>query len=149
MTAFIGVTAGVIAGLLPAVHLFRSDLNAASHGGATRGATARRARSAGRVLVVSEIALALALLTTAGVMVKSLLRLQEVDLGFTREPVLTFAVGLPPFVAEGEEAIARFQTEFLRRVRAIPGVTRASAINMLPVGGHGQQRHRAAARSAR
>jgi predicted permease len=137
LTAFIGVTAGVIAGLLPAVHLFGSDLNATSHGGATRGATARRARSAGRVLVVSEIALALALLTTAGVMVKSLLRLQDVDLGFTREPVLTFAVSLPPFAAEGEEAIVRFQTEFLRRVRAIPGVTRASAINMLPVGATG------------
>ena len=47
----------------------------------------QRARSAGRALVVSEVALALALLTTAGVMVKSLLRLQDVDLGFTREPV--------------------------------------------------------------
>ena len=137
LTAFIGVTAGVIAGLLPAVHLFRSDLNAASHGGATRGATARRARSAGRMLVVSEIALALALLTTAGVMVKSLLRLQDVDLGLTREPLLTFAVSLPPFVADGEDAIARFQTEFLRRVRALPGVTRASAINMLPVAATG------------
>jgi putative ABC transport system permease protein len=137
LTALVGVAAGVIAGLLPAVHLFRSDLNAVSHGGATRGATARRARSAGRVLVVSEIALALALLTTAGVMVKSLLRLQEVDLGFTREPVLTFAVSLPPSVADGDEAIARFQTEFLRRVRAVPGVTRASAINMLPVAATG------------
>ena len=46
-------------------------------------------------------------------------------------------MSLPPFVAEGEEAIARFQTEFLRRVRAIPGVTRASAINMLPVAATG------------
>ena len=138
LTALVGIAAGIVAGLLPAVHLFRSDLNAASHGGATRGATARRARSAGRVLVVSEIALALALLTTAGVMVKSLLRLQEVDLGLTREPVLTFAVSLPPFVAEGDDAIARFQTEFLRRVRAVPGVTRASAINMLPVAATGR-----------
>jgi putative ABC transport system permease protein len=137
LTALIGLAAGVIAALLPAMHLFRSDLNAASHGGATRGATARRARSAGRALVVSEVALALALLTTAGVMVKSLLRLQNVDLGFTREPVLTFVVSLPPFVADGEEAIARFQTELLRRIRAIPGVTRASAINMLPVAATG------------
>ena len=92
ITTAVGVAAGLIAGLLPALNLFRSDLNAASHGGATRGATARRARSAGRLLVVSEMALALALVTTAGVMVKSLLRLQDVDLGLTREPVLTFAV---------------------------------------------------------
>lgn len=137
ITSIVGVLSGLIAGLLPALHLTRSDLNAASHGGATRGATARRARSAGRLLVVSEIALALALVTTAGVMVKSLLRLQDVDLGLTREPVLTFAVSLPPTVADGEEAIVRFQTEFVRRVRAIPGVAAASAINMLPVAATG------------
>ena len=54
---------------------------------------------ASRLLVVGEVALALALMTTAGLMAKSLLRLQGQDLGMTREPVLTFAVGLPPFVA--------------------------------------------------
>jgi predicted permease len=71
--------------------------------------------------------------TTASLMVKSLLRLQSQDLGFTREPVLTFGVGLPPFVADGGPAIARFQSEFLQRVRALPGVTHASAISMLPI----------------
>jgi putative ABC transport system permease protein len=137
ITIGIGVLSGLIAGLLPALNLVRADLTAASHGGATRGTTARRARSAGRLLVVSEMAIALALVTTAGVMVKSLLRLQDVDLGLTREPVLTFAVSLPPFVADGGEAIRRVQTEFLRRVRAIPAVSHASAINMLPVAATG------------
>lgn len=138
ITIGVGVLSGLIAGLLPAIGLVRSDLTAASHGGATRGTTARRARSAGRLLVVSEMALALALVTTAGVMVKSLLRLQDVDLGVTREPMLTFAVSLPPLVADGDEAIRRFQTEFLRRLRDIPGVTHASAINMLPVAATGR-----------
>lgn len=137
ITIGVGVLSGLVAGLLPALNLVRSELTAASHGGATRGTTARRARSAGRLLVVSEMALALALVTTAGVMIKSLLRLQDVDLGLTREPMLTFAVSLPPLVADGDEAIRRFQTEFLRRVRGIPGVTHASAINMLPVAATG------------
>ncbi len=129
----VAIVAGVIAGLAPAVHLLRSDLNSVMRAGGSRGATAGRARSASRLLVVSEVALALALVTTAGLMVKSLMRLQAQDLGMTREPVLTFGVGLPPFVASGNDAVARFQAEFLQRLRALPDVTHASAINMLPI----------------
>ena len=55
----------------------------------------------------------------------------------TREPLLTFSVGLPPSVAERGDAMARFHTEFLRRVRAVSGVTHASAINMLPIAATG------------
>jgi putative ABC transport system permease protein len=134
----VAVIAGVVAGLAPAVHLLRSDLNAVIRSGAGRGATAGRARSASRLLVISEMALALALVTTAGLMVKSLMRLQSQDLGLTREPVLTFSVGLPPFVANGDAAVLRFQSEFLQRVRALPGVTHASAINMLPIAATGR-----------
>jgi predicted permease len=65
------------------------------------------------------------------------MRLQATDLGVTREPVLTFGVSLPPFVADGDAAVVRFQTEFLRRLRAVPGVTIASAINMLPIAATG------------
>jgi putative ABC transport system permease protein len=134
----VAVIAGIVAGLAPAFHLLRSDLNAVIRSGAGRGATAGRARSASRLLVISEMALALALVTTAGLMVKSLLRLQSQDLGLTREPVLTFGVGLPPFVADGDGAVLRFQSEFLQRVRALPGVTHASAINMLPIAATGR-----------
>jgi putative ABC transport system permease protein len=133
----VAVTAGLIAGLAPALHLLRSDLNGVIRSGDSRGATARRVRAASRLLVVSEVALALALVTTASLMVKSLLRLQAQDLGLTRDPVLTFGVGLPPFVADGAPAVARFQSEFLQQVRAIPGVTHASAINMLPIAATG------------
>jgi len=84
-----------------------------------------------------EGALALALMTTAGLLVQSLLRLQGQDLGMTREPLLTFAVGLPAFVTPDDAAIERFQTEFLRRLRAVPGVAEASAIDMLPVAATG------------
>jgi putative ABC transport system permease protein len=134
----VAVVAGLIAGMAPALHLLRSDLNGVMRAGGNRGATAGRARAASRLLVVSEVALALALVTTAGLMVKSLVRLQAQDLGLTREPVLTFGVGLPLFVANGNAAVARFQSEFLRRVRAMPGVTHASAISMLPIASTGR-----------
>jgi putative ABC transport system permease protein len=133
----VAVVAGLVAGLAPAVHLLRSDLNAVIRSGGNRGATAGRARAASRLLVISEVALALALVTTAGLMVKSLLRLQAQELGMTREPMLTFGVGLPPLVANGNEAVSRFQLEFLRQVRALAGVTHASAISLLPIGATG------------
>ena len=129
----VAVAAGLIAGLAPAIHLLRSDLNSVLRAGGSRGATAGRARSASRLLVISEVALALALVTTAGLMVKSLLRLQAQDLGVTRAPMLTFGVGVPPSVANGNEAVARFQLELLAKVRALPGVTHASAISLLPI----------------
>jgi putative ABC transport system permease protein len=133
----VAVFAGVVAGVAPAIHLLRSDLNAVIRAGGNRAITAGRARAASRLLVVSEVALALALVTTAGLMVKSLLRLQSQDLGVTRAPMLTFGVGVPPFVATGNDAVSRFQLEFLQRVRALPGVTHASAISLLPVGATG------------
>ncbi|HYE87361.1 MAG TPA: ADOP family duplicated permease, partial [Vicinamibacterales bacterium] len=134
---FIAVFASVIAGLPPLVHLLRSDLNAVIRGGGSRSVTAGRARSASRLLVISEVALALALVTTAGLMVKSLLRLQGQDLGITREPMLTFGVGVPQFVANGNDAVRRFQLDFLEKVRAMPGVTHASGISLLPIGATG------------
>jgi putative ABC transport system permease protein len=130
----VAVLAGLIAGLAPAIHLLRSDLNGVIRSGGNRSVTAGRARSASRLLVISEVALALALVTTAGLMVKSLMRLQGQDLGVTREPMLTFGIGVPTFVANGNEAVSRFQLEFLDRVRALPGVTHASAISLLPIG---------------
>lgn len=133
----VAVFAGLVAGIAPAVHLLRSDLNAVMRSGGNRGMTAGRARAASRVLVISEVALALALVTTAGLMVKSLLRLQTQDLGMTREPMLTFGIGVPSFVASGNDAVSRFQLEFLQRVRALPGVTHASAISLLPIGATG------------
>ncbi|HEX4915384.1 MAG TPA: ABC transporter permease [Vicinamibacterales bacterium] len=133
----VAVFAGVVAGIAPAIHLLRSDLNAVIRSGGNRAMTAGRARAASRLLVISEVALALALVTTAGLMVKSLLRLQSQDLGLTREPVLTFGIGVPPFVASGNDAVARFQLEFLQRIRALPGVTHVSAISLLPIGATG------------
>src|SRR5688572_11228077 len=122
---FIAVFAGLVAGLPPVVHLLRSDLNAVIRAGGNRSMTAGRARSASRLLVISEVALALALVATAGLMVKSLLRLQGQDLGITREPMLTFGVGVPQFVADGSDALRRFQLDFLGKVRALPEIGRA------------------------
>jgi len=133
----VAVLSGLIAGLAPAIHLLRADLNSVIRSGGSRSATAGSARAASRLLVISEVALALALVTTAGLMVKSLLRLQHQDLGVTRQPMLTFGVGVPQFVANGPDAVRRFQLDFLDKVRALPGVTHASGISLLPIANTG------------
>ncbi len=133
----VAVAAGVVAGLAPSIHLLRSDLNAVIRAGGSRTSTAGRARSASRLLVVSEVALALALVTTASLMVKSLMNLQAQDLGLTRAPMLVFGVGVPQFVADGNDAVRRFQLDFLQKVRALPGVTHASGISLLPIANTG------------
>jgi len=137
LATLVAIAAAGIAALTPAIHLFRFDPGVILQAGGGRGTTAGRARTTGRLLVILEMALALALVAVAGLMVKSLLRLQATDLGVTREPLLTFSVGLPPSVAERGDAMAGFHIEFLRRVRAVPGVTHASAINMLPIAATG------------
>jgi putative ABC transport system permease protein len=133
----VAIVSGVIAGLAPALHLLRSDLNNVIRSGGNRSATAGSARAASRLLVIAEVALALALVTTASLMVKSLLRLQNQDLGLTREPMLTFGVGVPQFVADGQDAVRRFQLDFLDKVRALPGVTHASGVSLLPIANTG------------
>ena len=82
----VAVVAAAMAGLAPAVNLVRAELNAAVQSGSGRAVTAHRARRASRLLVVSEVALALALVTTAGLMTRSLLRLQSQDLGSPANP---------------------------------------------------------------
>ena len=72
----VAVGAGLVSGVAPALHLVRSDPNAVIRAAGGRAATAGRARRVSRALVVSEVALALALVTTAGLMVKSLVNLQ-------------------------------------------------------------------------
>ena len=133
----VAVAAGVIAGVAPALHLLRADLNSVIRAGGSRSATAGSARAASRLLVVSEIALALALVTTAGLMVKGLMRLHSQERGITREPMLTFGVGVPQFVANGPDPVRRFQLDFLAKVRALPGVTHASGISLLPIANTG------------
>lgn len=132
----LAMIAGVLAGLAPALHVMRSGVNATVQASAGRTATSGRAQRASRLLVGAELALALAVVTMAGLLTKSVDRLQRQDLGFTRDQVLTFAVATPP-EARDDAALIRFHEQFLARLRALPGVTHASAIDMLPIAATG------------
>src|SRR6266851_4624492 len=74
------------------------------------------------VLTISEIALALVLLTGAGLMLKSFLRLRSVNPGFQAENVLTMTVELPDTVYSTAQQVKDFHTRILQRLSSLPGV---------------------------
>jgi putative ABC transport system permease protein len=89
-----------------------------------------------RILVVSEVALALVLLTGAGLLMKSFVRLTSVDPGFKPENILAMSVTLPDHDYGTVNAMNQFHTRALEGLAAVPGVLRAGAINWLPFGGN-------------
>jgi len=124
----------VLVGLVPALHGSRLDLSEALKQGGSK-ATASRASSRFRAtLVVIEVALSVILLVAAGLLVRSFLALQHVDLGFTTNRVLT---AFTDYAVDTEQEIlirAKVYTDVLDRLRAVPGVSAAAGIAFLPMG---------------
>jgi putative ABC transport system permease protein len=98
-------------------------------GRTSEGAGRRRGRD---VLVIVELALAVMLLTGAGLLLKSLWRLQHVDLGINPESVLTIQVSLPGDRYREPGAIRNFDQQLLERTKSLPGVRSAALSNSLP-----------------
>jgi putative ABC transport system permease protein len=130
----LGLTAcaGVLFGLTPAVHLSRHSLRAGMRpeGTGTRVAIRLRAR---RVLIVSEVALALMLLTAAGLLGKSMWRLLQVNPGFRSEQVVAGGVFLPPAVYRQPQAQMDFVARLLERARRSPGTEEVAVSTAIPL----------------
>ena len=133
-TLGVSILTGVLFGLLPALNATRLEAGEAlkESGRTSTGNAARlRARS---LLVVSEIALALVLLIGAGLLIKSLWRLQTVDPGFNPEGLVTMRVELPEARYREIPKQTQFRERVLESINAIPGA-QASMISELPMSG--------------
>jgi putative ABC transport system permease protein len=131
----VSVLTGVLFGLLPALRLSRNELNESLKEAAGRAATGRT-RRAGGILVVSELALSMVLLITAGLLIRSFFGVLRVDPGFRAEHVLTAQLSLPVLsltepVHPGE--VLNYYQQILERIRSIPGVTAAGTTTRLPL----------------
>ncbi len=84
-----------------------------------------------RALIVTELALAVTLLVTAGLFVRSYGNIARIDPGFDPSGVLTMRLTIDPRVYPGDEAAAFF-SDLTSRLAAIPGVTAAAAVNQMP-----------------
>jgi len=134
----LGVTAsaGVLAGLLPAISASGSNvLSALQENSRGIGGSASRT-SMRRALLTGEVALTVVLLVAAGLLFKSFLRLRAVDLGCTTKNVLTMNYFLRGDKYSKAEQIVNFDTELLEKTRHIPGVTAAGLTNVVPGDGY-------------
>jgi putative ABC transport system permease protein len=122
-------------GLVPALQSTRPDVQEAlKDGGRSSTPSAKQHRVRG-ILAIAETALALVLLIGAGLMVKSLYRLFQVNPGFQPEHVLTSGINLRSVQYEKPEAELLFWQRILERVRAIPGVQAAAVGAVVPFTG--------------
>jgi predicted permease len=127
------LASGVIFGLLPLASQ-ETDNTVLRDG--SRGVTRSRARDAmRRGLIFAEVALAVVLITGAGLMVKTFSRLRSVDLGFDPAGVHTMTIGTPASLRTAE-ATEQFWRTLSKRVEALPGVSHAGAASALPLTGN-------------
>ena len=134
-TAGVALLTGILFGLAPALQLARADLASALRDGGRGNAIGFRRNRLRSVLVIGEVALALVLLSGAGLLMRSFYRLESVDPGFDPHNVLTFRTNLAASKYKTDDPVAAFYTAALDRIGALPGVTAAGAGQIFPLSG--------------
>jgi predicted permease len=132
----IACLSAAIFGLLPAWHEATDDARPALHDASARSSASRRTTQLRNLFVVGEIALASALLVTAGLLARSFVTLQRADAGFEPAGVLTASISLPQVRYNTPDLNLRFFQSLLGDIRRIPGVVAAGAGTDLPWTGY-------------
>jgi putative ABC transport system permease protein len=131
----LAVLTGVICGLAPAFAAIRTSVNDALKEGGRTGSSGgghARLRSA---LVVTEIAVALVLLASSGLLLRSFEKMRQVDLGFQPDHTLAAAYNLPRKQYATQASVDEFDRELLRRLQQLPGVKSVGLTSFLPASG--------------
>jgi putative ABC transport system permease protein len=135
-TGAIAIGTGIAFGLAPAIAESRPDLHDALKDGMFGTSPRGRLRKA---LVIGEVAICLVLLVGSGLMLRSFMRLREVDPGFRPDQAVTFRVSLPvpdgPLTEQDRQRFVGFFTRATERLRQLPGVTAAGAATAVPLDG--------------
>ncbi len=131
----LAVLTGLVFGVFPAAHATRDALTGTLKE-AGRGALTSRSGSRMRdALVIAEMALAVVLLSGAGLLIRSFTKLSSVDPGFRTDSALTFEVSLPDSRYEEQERQVAFFDQLMPRLTSIPGVRSAGGVMVLPLTG--------------
>lgn len=131
----ISIVTGLLFGLAPAIHAARTNLNdMLKEGGrsVTGGKFRQRIRN---MLVTVEVGLSVALLVSAGLLLRSFWRLQDVNPGFKPDHLLTMRINLPRNRYPENPRAWEFYKRFLEESRALPGIQSVAVTSGVPMGG--------------
>jgi putative ABC transport system permease protein len=128
----VALVTSVVCGLVPALRTARHDLADPLKDSGKGGGGGHRGRRLNGALVTAEVALSLVLLTGAGLLMRSFVKLQTADMGFSPERVLHVRTPLPRGAYAAPAAKQQYFEQVLSRLRALPGVEAASVASSIP-----------------
>jgi len=131
----ISCATGVLFGIFPALSAAKPNLTETLKEG-TRGSTGGSRRRLQSLLIVSETALTVILLVSAGLLLRSFVKAMNADPGFTRDNVLIFTLNQPATKAPTNDHRVRFTREILDRLARIPGVAKVGMVSSTPMNGN-------------
>ena len=131
----LSVVTAVIFGLVPAIQATKLDLNGQLKEGSGRSSAGLHRRFMRQLLIVSEVTLSLVLLVGAGLLIKSFVRLQQVNPGFKADNLLTMSMTIPDDKYPDAARQRAFFQQALQQVQGMPGVRSAAVVSKLPLGG--------------
>ncbi|HZI43453.1 MAG TPA: ABC transporter permease, partial [Gemmatimonadaceae bacterium] len=134
-TLGLSVFTGLLFGVVPALQTSRTNLHDTLKEGGRSGSADVSGRVMRRVLVVGEVALALTLLIGAGLLIKSVAKLQHVAPGFDPDRLLTFDLSLPNAKYPNDTVRQQFFESMIERVSHVPGVVAVGGTSTMPFGG--------------
>ncbi len=127
----LSLATGVLVGVIPSVLASRTDVNDALKSGGRGSSATRSHRRLMNVLVAGEVAVCLVLLTGSALLVQSFRAITQVDPGFRADNLITMTVSLPQGKYEWKHN-SEFCVEMVEKLRAVPGVSSASAVRGVP-----------------
>jgi putative ABC transport system permease protein len=133
-TLLVSTLTGVLFGLAPALQSSKIELTEAMKEGSRGAGTGGRQARLRSLLVIMEIALTIVLTVSAGLLLQTFRKLQQVELGFNARNVLTAAIELPARYNDPGQS-ARFFRTLLAKLKTLPGVESASAVTPQPLSG--------------
>ncbi len=133
-TLGVSLVSGILFGLIPALKYAGPHVAAALRAGGRTLSQSKERRRARNTLVVVQVALALVLLISSGLMIRTFYSLRQVQPGFTHpETLQTFRISIPDTVVKDPEQVTRTQQAILEKIAAVPGVTSAAITSKLPM----------------
>ena len=134
-TLLISMLSGVLFGLMPTLNISKESFGEELKGSGRGSVDAGRRNSVRNLLILSEVALSLLLLISAGLLAKSFLRLQSVSPGFDIKNLLVMRLSLPKAQYSNPETVTTFYEQLSSRIGNLPGVQSVSATSVLPLSG--------------